>query len=335
MARARAAVPEAIILSAAAFYCVADERYFLGAVGMINSLRLLGHDEPIFLLDCGLAPAQREALDPHVSLVDAPADTPPWLLKAALPLDRPAQVVVLVDADMVLTRSLGPLIERVSRGRVAAFKDRQQRFFDEWGELLGLGAPRRGPYVSSGLVLLGGALRERVLRLMDERRSRVDFELTFWRRNVRDYPLLYADQDVLNAILATRVEPDRVDALDNRLAATPPFRGLRIVDEGALRCAYRDGAEPYAVHQYVRKPWLERTYHGIYSRLLARLLLGADLQIRVPEAEVPLRMRTGLRARAERTRVNAADYLRWHIGDLLPRPIGARVEALRRRREAR
>ena len=31
-----------------AFYTVADARYFLGAVGMINSLRLVGHDEPIF-----------------------------------------------------------------------------------------------------------------------------------------------------------------------------------------------------------------------------------------------------------------------------------------------
>ena len=38
----------------AAFYCVADERYFLGAVGMLNSLRLLGHAEPIYVLDCGV-----------------------------------------------------------------------------------------------------------------------------------------------------------------------------------------------------------------------------------------------------------------------------------------
>jgi hypothetical protein len=34
----------------AAFYCVADERFFLGAVGLINSLRLVGHAEPIYLL---------------------------------------------------------------------------------------------------------------------------------------------------------------------------------------------------------------------------------------------------------------------------------------------
>ena len=49
----------------AAFYCVADERYFLGAVGMINSLRLLGHDEPAFVLDCGLTASQRTLLSPR------------------------------------------------------------------------------------------------------------------------------------------------------------------------------------------------------------------------------------------------------------------------------
>ena len=51
----------------AAFYCVADERYFLGAVGLINSLRLVGHDEPIHLLDCGLRarPARAARLRGH------------------------------------------------------------------------------------------------------------------------------------------------------------------------------------------------------------------------------------------------------------------------------
>ena len=44
----------------AAFYCVADARYFLGAVGMINSLRVLGHEETVYVLDCGLTDGQRE-----------------------------------------------------------------------------------------------------------------------------------------------------------------------------------------------------------------------------------------------------------------------------------
>jgi hypothetical protein len=44
-------------------------------------------------------------------------------------------------------------------------------------------------------------------------------------------------------------------------------------------------------------------------------------------------MRTGARARIERGRVNAIDFLRWHLGDRLPRPIATRVEDLRRLRE--
>jgi hypothetical protein len=319
----------------AAFYCVADERYFLGAVGMVNSLRLLGHAEPVFMLDCGLAPRQRDLLAPHVTVVTGPRDAPPWLLKTILPLSHPAQVMVLVDTDMIVTRPLRELIERASDGRVVLFEDRQDRFFPEWGELLGLGETRRQPYVSSGLVLLGGAPGEETIRLMDERQDRVDFDLTFWRRNLREYPFLYGDQDVLNAILATRVPPDRTVALDHRLAATPPFRRLRLLDEGGLRCAYVDGMEPYVLHQFVRKPWLEPMYHSIYSRLLARLLLAAEVAIRVPETEVPRRMRDGFGARIERSVVNAKDLARFYLGDLLPQWIGRRVEDLRRRREAR
>jgi hypothetical protein len=317
-----------------AFYCVADERYFLGAVALVNSLRLVGHAEPIYLLDCGLTDFQRELLAPEVEVVPAPDATPPWLLKTVAPLAHPAEVMALIDTDMIATRSLDGLIAQTSGESVVAFKDKQQRFFSQWGELPGLGPPRRGPYVSSGLVLLGGELGALVLGLLDELKREVDFELTFWRRNVRDYPFLYADQDVLNAILATRVEPERLVALDHRLAPTPPFRGLRVADEAALRCRYRDGAEPYVVHQYVRKPWLEATYHGVYSRLLRRLLIGDDVAVRPPEEAIPTRMRRGARAGAERARVNATDFLRWRLGDRLPDPIATRVEDRRRRREA-
>ena len=314
-----------------AFYCVCDERYFLGAVGLLNSLRLLGHTEQVFLLDCGLSDEQRELLAPQVTLVAGPRDSPPWLAKTIAPLRHPARLMVLVDTDMIATRSLAPLIEEASAGRVVAFRDRQQRFFGEWGELLQLGTARRQPYVSSGLVFLERSLGTEVLRLMDDRRGSVDFERTFWRRNERTYPFLYADQDVLNAILATRVEPDRLVALDDRLEATPPYRGLRLIDEATLRCAYRDGAEPYVLHQFVRKPWLERMYHGIYSRMLVRLLLGDDVAVRVRESDVPLRMRRGALARAGRTLVNAQDLGRWYFGDRLPAWLGTRVEALRRR----
>jgi hypothetical protein len=300
-------------VSDAAFYCVADSSYFLGAVGLVNSLRLRGHREPVFVLDCGLTEAQRGLMSPHVTLVPAPDDSPPWLLKTVAPLRHPAPVMVLVDADIVATRSLAEPIERAAGSGIVAFENDVDRFIPEWGELLGLGPVRRQPYLSSGLVFLSESPGTDVLTLMTELQGRVEFERTFWRENIPDYPFLYADQDVLNAILASRVEPDRIVAFPNRLAPNPPFTGLKPIDDGALRWAYGDGVEPYVVHHHTAKPWLERTYDGVYSRLLRELLAGAEATVRVPRRQIPLRLRSGWVARAERKRINAGQRLRWRL----------------------
>jgi hypothetical protein len=310
-------------LPPAAFYCVCDERYFLGAVGMLNSVRLLGHTEPVFVLDCGLSAHQRGLLEPHATVVPAPREAPPWLLKTVAPLGHPAEVMVLIDADIVVTRSLSELIERAREPRVIAIENDTDRFVPEWGELLGLGEVRRQPYVSSGLAFLGDPLGERVLRLMGELQDRVDFDHTFWRGNDPDYPFLYGDQDVFNAILASRIEAERLTALPNRLAPNPPFKGLRVIDQATLRCAHRDGTEPYAIHHFATKPWLEPTHHGVYSRLLRRLLGGPDVPLAVPEDELPLRLRSGFRAWVARKRVNAPETFRWRIRE----PLAARLRA--------
>ena len=317
----------------AAFYCVSSDVYFLGAVGLINSLRLQGHTEPIFVLDCGLTAEQRDLVSPLVSLVPAPADEPPQLLKTLAPLAHPAQVMVLVDADMIVTRPLTELIDWASHGKVLAVENEMDRFVPEWGALLDLGPIRRQPYLSSGLVFLGGPVGEDVLRHLDDRQSRVEYELAYLRRNLPDYPFLYLDQDILNAILATRVEPDRLVALESRLAPVPPFAGLRVTDEEALRCAYEDGIEPYVVHQYLPlKPWLEPIYDGAYSRLLRRSLAGPDVAVRVPRAQIPLRLRTGPFAYAQRRLINAREQLRWRLGGFeTVEQMSARVEARRRR----
>jgi hypothetical protein len=139
----------------AAFYCVADNRYFLGAVAMINSLRIVGHTEPVFLLDCGMSERQRELLAPHVSLVSGKRDAPPWLLKTVAPLAHPAEVMALIDVDMIVTRPLTELIEQASRGGVVAFRNDKERFVPEWGDILDLGTAQRRPYISSGLAFLG------------------------------------------------------------------------------------------------------------------------------------------------------------------------------------
>ena len=306
--------------AAAAFYCVADSRYFPGVVGLVNSLRLVGHREPILVLDTGLTDAQRALLEPQAEIVPSPSDAPPWLLKTVAPLSRPAAVMVLLDADLVVTRPLTDLVEGAASGRLVAFRNPIDRFVPEWGELLDLGPARRRDYLSSAAICVERSLGVEVLDLMQERQRVVDFELTHWRRDRPGYAFTFADQDVFNAILATRIDPERVVALDQRLAATPPFTGLRLVDERTLRCAYADATAPYLVHHHTVKPWLEPTHHGVYSRLLRRLLIGDDLAVAVPADEVPPRLRTGLRAYADRKGTNVRERFRWHVRE----PLAAR-----------
>ena len=156
-----------------------------------------------------------------------------------------------------------------------------------------------------------------LLGLLQDRQAAVDFDRTWWRGNDPDYPFKFADQDVFNAILASTIEPHRQHLHPARLAPTPPFRGLRLLDRETLRCAYADGVEPYLVHHHAVKPWLEPTHHGVYSQLLRRLLIGDDVAIQVPRSEIPRRLRSGPRAYAERKRVNARERWRWHVREPL------------------
>ncbi|MGI8461997.1 MAG: hypothetical protein ACR2OC_10240, partial [Solirubrobacterales bacterium] len=319
----------------AAFYSVADERYFLGAVGMINSLRLHGHDEPILLVDCGLTTPQRELLAGETTIVPAPEGVAPYLLKTVAPSAHPARVMVLIDTDMIVTRSLGGLIEEAAQGRVIAFENDSDRFVAEWGEALELGPIGRRPYVSVGLVLCGGEPGAETIRLLDDRQRRVDMGKTFYGSDEADYPFKYPEQDVLNAILSTRIAAEAVTTLPSRLMPNQPFDGLALLDEASLRCGYADGIEPYVLHHYLFKPWLEPMYHGLYSRLLARCLLGPGLAIRVPEADVPLRFREGALARLERARVGIPDLVGWKLRGVFPERVVKRIDERRRRRSAK
>jgi hypothetical protein len=309
----------------AAFFCMSSDIYFPAAVGLVNSLRLVGHTEPIYLLDCGLSAEHRARLADEVTVVDGPEGVPPFLLKMFAPVRRPADVRVILDVDIVVTRPLTPLIEQAAEGRVVAGGTGMDRYRPEWGELLDLGAVRPIPYLSTAVMALGGAFGSEILRMVDERRDRVDFERTYFERDDPDYPLLHAEEDVLNAVVGARATDDQVVVLDPRLSASPPFEGLRVVDERSLSCAYDDGTEPYVVHHWLVKPWLEPTHHGVYSQLLRRLLIGDDVAIRVPEAEIPLRLRRGLRAYAERKRINARERFRYHVRE----PLAARLKGTR------
>ena len=309
-----------------AFYCISSDLYFPGAVALVNSLRLVGHSEPIFLLDCGLSDAHRELIATEVTIVETSAESAPHLLKTIAPTRHPAQTMVLIDVDMIATQPLTELIEAAAKNRVVAVKDNLDRFVPEWGELLDLGTIRPHPYVSSGLVALGGAVGNEVLRLWDRGRHRVDYEQSWFERDVAGYPFRFIDQDVLNAVLGTIAE-DELVVESARAAPHQPYRGLRIVDQATLECAYEDDSRPLVLHQYLDKPWLTPAYHGIYSQLMRRLWLGDDVAIEFPAAEVPRRMRKGRRAWLERKRVDVIDLARWYARDVIPEWAQDRREA--------
>jgi hypothetical protein len=313
-------------MQASAFYCLADERFFLGVAGLINSLRRAGHDQPVYLLDIGLTTGQRDRLASEVTVVPGPRDVAPWLLKTLAPRANPAEVMVLIDADMIVTRSLAPLIDRARDGGVIAFCNDRDRFCPEWGDLLDLGPLRRERYISSGLVALGGGEGAEVLELLHDRQRRANIELGFYGRDVPGYPFTFPEQDVLNAILCSRMEADQLEALDERLSPTPPFTGLTVIDERALRCEYDDGVEPYVLHHHGPKPWLDQLHHGVYSRLLRRLLIGPGLAAAVPERDLPLRFRSGVAAYAERKRVNTRWLYRWYVRG---RPVVSPIDPVR------
>ncbi len=307
-----------------AFYCVSSELYFPATVGLVNSLRMNGHNEPVYVLDRGMSAAHRRLISSEATLVEGEPEVPPYLSKTIAPLLHPAEVMVVIDVDMVAVRSLAPLIAQAADGRVLAVKDGLDRFVPEWGELLDLGRAEHRPYVSSGLVVLGGAVGREALELWDDRRRRVSYERSYFERDDAGYAFRYIDQDVLNAILCTRVSPDQVTVLPPEAAPVPPFRGLRLTGATPLRCVNGDDSEPYVVHQFVRKPWVEPMYHSPYSELLARAWRSPDAPVRLPEDEIPLRMRTGLLARIERRRVDAYDLVRWYARDVIPEWIEAR-----------
>ena len=294
-----------------AIYLVADKRMFLGAVAAINSLRLVGHREQIYLLDCGLSARQRAYLEREATLVVGEGGRTPHLTKHALPLARPADVMLLIDADVIVTRPLVPLLDLVAQGHIVAFVDPlSERFDPRWGELLGLGEPRRQPYVNSGIVGLPRELATEILELFRAVAPKVDVTRSMAGHGRPEDPFYFLDQDVLNVILATRIPADRLVALEQALAPHPPFRGVHVRDPETLDCVYPDGVQPLALHHIQRKPWLTLLPTSAYSRLLPRLLLAPDLPVRLEPSDVPLRLRTGLLASLDRRRAGTVASLR-------------------------
>jgi hypothetical protein len=264
------------------------------------------------VVDAGLTPEQRQLLGEHVTLVPAPEGVPVIMLKQVAPMMHLAKVSVLLDADIIVTRSLRDLIEASGSGRIVGFVNNEpnhDRFFREWSSLLSLSQVRRQPYLNAGQLFIPASLRGRVFDAWVERQAKVDARRTWHGQGHLSDPLYFGDQDVLNAILAALFERDEIMILEHRLAPTPPFRGLRLIDQGRLDCRYADNSQPFLLHHIMTKPWLNVTRTTIYSLLLSRVLLAPDVSVRLQPRELPVRLREGLLAAADRRRADLQAFI--------------------------
>jgi lipopolysaccharide biosynthesis glycosyltransferase len=233
-------------------------------VGLLNSLRIVGHEEELVFVDAGLRPDQRRRLAEHATVVTSSAALPPYVLKLSPSSTPAADARVLLDADILVLRPLTQLVGLAQEGKLVAFADPvAERSYEEWSILLGLPPIRRQTYVNAGVLAVGEELGRRLLPIVVEKTRALDIARSQHGRGSVEEPFFYYDQDVLNAVLASEAPPQGLVVLPHRLAPHPPFPGLQLVDPKALRCRYPDGTEPLVLHHVLKKPWLALTRRSL------------------------------------------------------------------------
>ena len=328
------------------YVTVVDNAYFLGAVALVNSLRITGNAGTVLVIDAGLTNDQRDRLSPHCEIRPVPVDgrgVVPSYFKPTVAMLGLHGVVVFLDSDMIVTGNLEPLYSPAAEGAICVFPDGMpERRFEEWQDRLALAAPvRRQPYVNTGFVAVDfdrwAVELHRWWQLCE--RAHVQRSETPWGVQPADVvatdPFLFGDQDVLNAILMSEVAPERVRVLDEALVAVPHWphydRGATIVDRLSLRTVGQD-KDVSILHYWAHpKPWFpgarRRLVFGAYVELLARLLTADDVPISLPPALVPLWLRDDLAGKAVRRGPRLARRTVERLISVLPESLGRRVRS--------
>lgn len=316
-----------------AFYTVANAAFFPGAVALLNSLRAVGEDAPLIVVDCGLTEAQRARLAPVATIVPMHAQLHPQLQKATGPLTEPADVMVVIDADIIVNRPLTPLLVDLRDGRIVVFEDDffRERRFPEWSSL-GLGEPRPTRYVNSGFLAFSRDVTQEFLPLFVELQKRIDPSQMSFGGGTHSDPYYFCDQDVLNAMFATRFH-DVVAPRSYELVALPPFSDLEPTPGNVPLCRFEDGRDaPYILHHILAKPWLAKTPWSVYAELFRHLTTRSG-PLFLANNEVPPRLGSRPLAPLDRRRVSLQLELHARLrGKLGIRPIlERRLQAARRR----
>lgn len=319
----------------ATFYTITDARFAPATMAMINSLRVVGHAEPVVILDVGLRSDQRAVLEREASLVpfDRSLAVNPTLFKPFARLVSPRGLVVIIDSDQIVTRPLAGILERAANGAICAFPDPEaDRWFEAWSDVFGLQAPlRREPYVNAGFLAFSAAHWPMLLDRWWELCQKIWQHPTLYER-LEDGPTAQGDQDALNALLMSEVAPGSIFLLDpdEAPAAEALMMGVRVVDARRLRCRYR-GKETTMLHSAGKaKPWVANDWPYVrrtaYVRLLRRLLATGDTPLRPAPGDLPSWLRQGILGEASMLALTGVMAIAWRVGDLpLIRPLARRV----------
>lgn len=317
------------------FYTMGDSRYFLGAVALVNSLRRVGHHEPITMLDLGLTEAQRVTLAAECEIVDLPrfAGDHPFTFQPYPHLLDPHGICVILDSDVIVTGRLDGLVDAARCGSIGAFADNFSRFEPAWDSLFQLRAPLvPSTYVNSGIVALHGSRhREFLARWWNLCRS-LDVAMPPSLTN----PVGFADQDALNALLMSEFRDEQF-VVEDVLASIGPLslRATKVADVDSLRCV-RDNRQVVALHSTSQpKPWSHQARfllrRNAYITSLSSLLCSEQNAIHVSRGDIPLWLKPGARAAATRLLMQEVGRVRRSFYDTRVRVAngdGGAVEAM-------
>jgi hypothetical protein len=290
----------------ASFFAVATDRYFPGAAGMLNSLRITGHDHEVVFGARGLRPDQRVRLERHSRIVEiSPGEArDPVLLKSFPHALDISGVLAFIDSDMIVTGDLTPALELAAEGKICAFADPEvDRHFPEWEALFALNDhPRVQEYITTNFVAWSQSHWPNLLGRWRELCERIPPGVTLGHGAPNTNPLAQGDQDALNALLMSEVPREALAILPDEERPAWRITQVRVVDERTLTCRF-DGHVPKLLHaDGSRKPWQTRAWWRVrndaYVRLLRRVLFADDAPVSVDESEVPIWLRPTRRGRS-------------------------------------
>jgi hypothetical protein len=328
------------------FCAIVDSAYFLGAVALVNSLRLTGHTGEIAFLDAGLNKSQRAFLEQEARVHDGPIGTG-WLsvfAKPMLGLLNPDRVVVLLDNDLVITESLEPLVRAAEEGGIAVFEEPDPtRWFAEWEQLFSLRQPlRRGRYANGGCVALSTGRWRGFLERWNElgesaAAARASRPFILRQQEVVSDPMGFNEQDTLNALLMSEVPESALRFWPHSL--TPHWverRDVRVIDSRSLRCEAKGQAPLFLHFTGQPKPWRPRGWLRLrfraFNRLLTRVLVCEDAPLPLPPEQIPPWLRPGPRGRLLEHSGAAIARVAYGSVAIVPRGLRTRLTAAIRSR---